>query len=417
MNGSENKVAGERGLDSDLRGFLVADFADHDLIGIVTQNGTQAAREGKTLFLVDGDLRDAAKLIFDRIFDGDDFVFVGLDLVNGGVESGGLARTRRAGNQDHSVGFADIATETAGLFRGETDNVQGQAGEFFRKGFLVEDAENGIFAVTSGHDGDAQIDVAPLVFHAEAAVLGHAPFGNVQIAKHFDAREHRGMPFLGDGLHGMLQNAIDAVFDGDFRVPCFDVDVTGAALERGKDYGFDETHDRAGGAIASQTVAGNGLLAFLFFLGSLQSESFGGLFEDALRLLGAFEDVANLAGGSDANQKFFAEEERELIAHLHLTGIGSGDGQNIVAHFKRDEVVAEHQIRGDGTKKLRVDALLPKIDEGETVPFRKFARKFAFVLFVTVAGKPGAWRKLFRGSHESLLCRSRHRKREDWQIE
>src|SRR5882757_2746181 len=314
MNGGENQVAGKSGLDSDLRGFLVADFADHDLVGIVTQNGTQAAREGETLFLVDGDLGDSTKLIFDGIFDGDDFVFVALDLVNGGVESGGLAGTRGPGNQDHAVGLADIATETAGFFRGKADNVQSEAGEFFRKSFLVEDAKNRIFAVTSGHDGDAQIDVAPLVFHAEATVLGHAPFGNVQIAEHFDAREHRGMPFLGDGLHGMLQNAIDAVFDGDFRVPCFDVDVTGAPLERREDYRFDETDYRAGGAIASQTVAGNRLLAFLFFLGSLKSKSFSGLFEDALRLLGAFEDVANLTGGSDANQKFFAEEERELIA-------------------------------------------------------------------------------------------------------
>src|SRR6266446_2656456 len=132
------------------------------------------------------------------------------------------------------------------------------------------------------------------------------------------------MPFLGDGLHGVLQNAIDAVFDGDFGVPRFDVDVTGAALERGKDYGFDETHDRAGGAIASQTVAGNRLLAFLFFLGSLKSKSFGGLFEHALRLFGAFEDVANLTGGSDANQKFFAEEQRKLITHLGLPGDLSG---------------------------------------------------------------------------------------------
>jgi len=86
VDGGENQVAGERRLDGDLRGFLVADFADHDLVRVVAQNGAQTAREGESLFLVHGNLGDAAELILDGIFDGDDLVFVGLDLVDGGVE-------------------------------------------------------------------------------------------------------------------------------------------------------------------------------------------------------------------------------------------------------------------------------------------------------------------------------------------
>jgi hypothetical protein len=38
MNRGEDKVTRERRLNRDLRGFLVADFADHDLVRIVTQN-------------------------------------------------------------------------------------------------------------------------------------------------------------------------------------------------------------------------------------------------------------------------------------------------------------------------------------------------------------------------------------------
>src|SRR5476651_411006 len=47
---------------------------DKIMVGIVTQDRTQAAGEGQALFLVDRNLRNAAQLIFDRIFDGDDFV-------------------------------------------------------------------------------------------------------------------------------------------------------------------------------------------------------------------------------------------------------------------------------------------------------------------------------------------------------
>jgi len=57
----------------------------------------------------------------------------------------------------------------------------------------------------------------------------------------------------------------------------------------------------------------------------LESESFGGLLENALRLLGTFQQVANLARGCDADGEFLAEEQRQLIAHLHA-GIGYSNG-------------------------------------------------------------------------------------------
>ena len=181
MDGGENQMAGERGLDGDLGGFLVADFADHDLVRVVAQDGTQAARKSETLLFIHGNLGDAPKLILDWIFDGDDFVFVALDFVDGGIKRGGLSGARRSCNQNHAVGFADVAAEAASLFVGKANHVQREAGEFFRKCFLVEDAENGVFAVTGGHNGNAQIDVAAFVFHAETAVLGDAALGNVQI--------------------------------------------------------------------------------------------------------------------------------------------------------------------------------------------------------------------------------------------
>ena len=54
VNRGENQMAGERRVDGDLRGFLVANFADHDLVGVVTQNGTQAAGEREALFSLTG---------------------------------------------------------------------------------------------------------------------------------------------------------------------------------------------------------------------------------------------------------------------------------------------------------------------------------------------------------------------------
>src|SRR4029077_7432444 len=77
VHGGEDQVSGERGLNGDLRGFLVADFADHDFIRVVAQDGAQSPREGQPLFLVDRNLGDSAQLVLDGIFDGNNLVFVG----------------------------------------------------------------------------------------------------------------------------------------------------------------------------------------------------------------------------------------------------------------------------------------------------------------------------------------------------
>ncbi len=96
VDGREHQVAGERRLNRDLRGFRVADFADHDLVGVVAQDRPQAARERQPLLLVDRNLRDARELVFDRVFNRDDLVLDRLDLGQRRVERRRLAAAGRA---------------------------------------------------------------------------------------------------------------------------------------------------------------------------------------------------------------------------------------------------------------------------------------------------------------------------------
>ena len=86
MQGREYQVARQRSLDGNLGGFLVANFADENDVGIVAQNRAQPARKGQASFFGDLDLVDAAQLIFDRILDSDDFSHRIVDLVEGGVK-------------------------------------------------------------------------------------------------------------------------------------------------------------------------------------------------------------------------------------------------------------------------------------------------------------------------------------------
>jgi hypothetical protein len=43
---AQHQVAGQRGLDGDARGLLVADLADHDHVGVGAQEGAQRLGEG-----------------------------------------------------------------------------------------------------------------------------------------------------------------------------------------------------------------------------------------------------------------------------------------------------------------------------------------------------------------------------------
>ena len=69
------------------------------------------ARERQALLLVHRNLRDALDLVLHRVFDGDDLVFVVLDLAERGVERGGLAGAGGPGDQHHAVRLRDVAAE------------------------------------------------------------------------------------------------------------------------------------------------------------------------------------------------------------------------------------------------------------------------------------------------------------------
>ncbi len=68
----EDQVAGQRGLDGDVGGFQVADLADEDDVGVLPQEGTQAAGEGQTDVGVDLALDQAVEVVFDGVFGGED---------------------------------------------------------------------------------------------------------------------------------------------------------------------------------------------------------------------------------------------------------------------------------------------------------------------------------------------------------
>src|SRR6478672_8489224 len=111
MDSCENQVTSERGLDGNLRCLGVTDFAHHNFVRVMTENGSQSASKGQSLFLIDRNLCNPANLILDWIFNSDDLVFVSLDLIDGGVQGGGFTAARGSGYQHHAIRFRNITAE------------------------------------------------------------------------------------------------------------------------------------------------------------------------------------------------------------------------------------------------------------------------------------------------------------------
>ena len=193
---------------------------------------------------------------------------------------------------------------------------------------FVEHAEHSVFAVDRGHDGNAEVDGAPVVRHAEAAVLRHAALGDIELAHDLDTRNDGRVMLLADRRHGLRQHAVNAELDAHRIVAGLDVNVTGPPLQRGEDRGIDQADDRADVALRGQPVDGDGFFAgLLVFADDVQREAFAGFFQHALRLLGLLEDVADLRQGGNLGEDALAQQQADLVDHHQLAGIGDGDGQ------------------------------------------------------------------------------------------
>src|ERR1700674_585260 len=384
VDSCENQVTGERGLNRDLRRLRVADFPNHDLVGIVTQDGAQSASEGQTFFLIDRDLGDATNLVFDRVFNGDDFVFVGLDLADRCVQGRGLAASGWSGDQHHAVRFLDVAAEFPQVVFIETHHIESEFVKFFAHRFFIEHAQHGILAVDGRHNRNAEVDrpLGTAVAHAEASVLRNPALGDIQFTHHFDTRDDGRVVLLGDGRHGLGEHAVEAELDAHGVIAGFDMNVTGPPLQSGEDRSIDETNDGADIALlGGQPVDGDPLVpARLVFVDHIQGKAFAGVFENPLGLFRLLEDFGDLGQGRNLGDDALAEQQADLVDHHQLAGVGDGDGEPaILGLLQRHEVVAKHQVDWNGFEKIVVQLEIMQVDELAAVAPRDVLRLFQFL--------------------------------------
>ena len=171
-------------------------------------------------------LVDPRQAVLDRVLDGDDLVLGRVDLLQRGVQRGGLAAAGGPGHQDHPAGPVDDIAHARQNPGRHAQAVQGQ-----QPGALIEQAHHHRLAVLHRHGRDAHVDLGVAHLDVEAAVLRQALLGDVQPGHQLQAQhQRRGDLGIGLGLH--VQHAVDAEADDQPGLLRLDVDVGGAHAHR-----------------------------------------------------------------------------------------------------------------------------------------------------------------------------------------
>ncbi len=243
-------MAGERRLHRDLGGLSVADLTHHDHVRVLAQNGPQDGGERETCLGVHGHLGHTGELILYRIFHGDDLDAGCVDPLERGVEGGGLAGAGRPGDQDDAVGAGDELLEAV-----PGSLVHAQFGDVSDRRAPVEQPQHRTLAVHRRQGGNADVDLALREPQADAAVLGQAPLGDVQVRHDLDAADHGGL-VLPRMRGDVVEHAVDAVAHPQPPLSRLDVHVGCAVSQRLENRQVHQLDDRCLARECAQVVEG-----------------------------------------------------------------------------------------------------------------------------------------------------------------
>ena len=357
VQGAEDEVARYGGLHRDRGGLVVADFADHDDVRGLAEDRAQAAREGQPHLRVGLHLVDALQLVFDGVLDGDHVHVACVQLLERGVERGGLAAAGRSGHQHHPVRLGDGVLEVF-----VRPLIQPQRGETGRQRGLVENTHDDLLAVDGGKDAHANVALLLLRAHLEAAVLRNAVLRDVHVGEDLEAR-HDGV------VHGLrragevVENAVDAVAEHHVLLHRLEMNIACLPAQRLHHDRVHDADDRCAHGLLFQVrrlrldllvlgdfhVVVDGLLERLFQRFLLSRESFEQFVDVALRRDERNDVVlghrAKIVQGQDVER--VAERDRQRVAHP-----GHGHGQvplhRVLGH-QFDQLLVGSEVReGDG---------------------------------------------------------------------
>ena len=147
-------MTGERCLNGDLGGLQVANFPEHDDIGILTQEGAEGLSEGHAGRFIDLHLHDPLDVELHRVFDREELGVDLVDMPQAGIKGRGFAAARGPGDREDAVGLVDGLDDEVVTIFGQTQRLEVQL-----HGPSIQNAEH--YRLTEGgrQRGETKIDL------------------------------------------------------------------------------------------------------------------------------------------------------------------------------------------------------------------------------------------------------------------
>ena len=334
MQGAQHQVARQRRAHGDVGGFAVADFADHDDVGVLAQDRAQRLGEIEADVGLDGHLVDARHQVFHGVFHRLDVDLRRTEVAQGAVERRSLAAAGGAREQDDAVRFLEDALEARQHVRFESDILH-----VHQQRVAVQDAQHELLAVDLGERGHAHVDDPPVDAVLEAAVQRQAPLGDVHVRQDLDAGDDAGIERLGR-RRNFAQDAVDAQADGHVLLVRLEMHVAGAVAHRLQEQQVDEAHH--GRVVGQHAQLVRAVARFLHAGHHVLHLGVGDLAQVALDVgflgVGAVDDLADPG---------LAADRLDDVARGQGTDRVEGVQVQRVLHHQRDRLVAPLPARED----------------------------------------------------------------------
>ena len=238
VQGREHEVSCHRSAEGDLGGFLVANLADEQHVGIRAQHGSEAVREAQPGPRVDLDLVESGRAVLDRVLDRRQLAVGRVQHLEARVERRRLARAGRADDDDGAEGLCDRALE-----RGAASWPHAERVERIGRLALREDSQRHLLSVGRREDRDSHVDRLAVALDRDATVLRCTALGDVEAAHDLESARDRRALRAGD--RGQLaHDAVDAHPDEEASLLRREVDVGCAEVESLRDRAVDEDDGR-----------------------------------------------------------------------------------------------------------------------------------------------------------------------------
>src|SRR4030095_10343590 len=114
-----------------------------------------------------------------------------------------------------------------------------------QRGILPQQTHHNRLAVQHGNHRNTNVHLCVVEADLDAAVLGEAFLGDIEMAQNLDAGNDRRLEAFHLRRHGnLLQNTVDAIADAQFVFKRFEVNVRGAQIDGVAQDLVDEADDR-----------------------------------------------------------------------------------------------------------------------------------------------------------------------------